>query len=277
MDLLQRQKELAGWDQSVIEGKTALILGVGGLGTNIAVACCRLGVAKLILLDLDVVDVHNLNRQILYRAEHVGKSKVECAKEELMRHSNVCDSDIETHYLDAVKNWQLVVNLIQQSDFVFNTIDYGDYFDHSIGQVCDIFHKPVVLGGTEPFYGHTVSYFLQGNRVTDKKYWDCHDLSKKSVLEQLAPDKILAYDDLSFLPKDTHPTIGGSTVYSAGICSYLMVGAMINFLLASNEEAVRAGNKPSEALLPLPKDARPFPPHTTIFNIMTMESTHWSE
>jgi molybdopterin/thiamine biosynthesis adenylyltransferase len=45
----------------------------------VALGLARMGVGKLILLDKDVVDVHNLNRQILFDHADVGHSKVEAA------------------------------------------------------------------------------------------------------------------------------------------------------------------------------------------------------
>eukprot|EP01040_Poterioochromonas_malhamensis_P025580 gene25580-31939_t len=73
----QRQEELKLWDQSVISGLKCLVLGVGGLGSTISMDLCRLGVKEVVIVDLDVVDEHNLNRQILYGKEHVNKPKVE--------------------------------------------------------------------------------------------------------------------------------------------------------------------------------------------------------
>ena len=56
--------------------QSVLILGVGGLGSAVAVNLLRLGIGKLFLVDYDVVDVHNLNRQLLYSHADVGKPKV---------------------------------------------------------------------------------------------------------------------------------------------------------------------------------------------------------
>jgi molybdopterin/thiamine biosynthesis adenylyltransferase len=51
-------------------------LGVGGLGCSVALALVRLGFRKVILVDKDVVDAHNLNRQILFSRSDIGKPKV---------------------------------------------------------------------------------------------------------------------------------------------------------------------------------------------------------
>ena len=62
---------------------TVAICGLGGLGSNIAIALARAGVGKLILIDFDEVDVTNLHRQ-QYKAAQVGMYKTEAAKENLL-------------------------------------------------------------------------------------------------------------------------------------------------------------------------------------------------
>lgn len=47
-----------------VEETTALVLGCGGLGNGVALGLCRLGVRKLILVDMDLVEPSNLNRQV---------------------------------------------------------------------------------------------------------------------------------------------------------------------------------------------------------------------
>jgi molybdopterin/thiamine biosynthesis adenylyltransferase len=259
----QRQEELQGWDQNLVASLTCLVLGVGGLGSHISSGLCRLGVKKIILVDMDVVDVHNLNRQILYRAEHVGRPKVECAVEELTRHhiNGEVKTELEYHHTDCLKGWQVTMTLILQSDVIFNTVDHGDYFDYVLSMVAQKYKKPMVLGGTEPRYGHTVSYFLQGIREgkIDPTYWDCHDLTDPTTVinSVLGENSLELIDDISALPKDVHPVAGGSTVYSAGICSHLMTCSMINYLMH------------------LKNPHRTDPPKQMIFNLLSMESFSW--
>ena len=62
---------------------TVAICGLGGLGSNIAVALARAGVGKLILIDFDKVDISNLHRQ-QYKANQVGMYKTEALAENLL-------------------------------------------------------------------------------------------------------------------------------------------------------------------------------------------------
>lgn len=62
---------------------TVAICGLGGLGSNIAVALARAGVGKLVLIDFDAVDVSNLHRQ-QYKAAQVGRLKTDALRENLL-------------------------------------------------------------------------------------------------------------------------------------------------------------------------------------------------
>lgn len=62
---------------------TAAICGLGGLGSNIAIALARAGIGRLILVDFDRVDITNLHRQ-QYKAEQIGEYKAEALAANLL-------------------------------------------------------------------------------------------------------------------------------------------------------------------------------------------------
>ncbi|MDR3766756.1 MAG: sulfur carrier protein ThiS adenylyltransferase ThiF [Butyricicoccus sp.] len=70
-------------NQQKLSASTVGIAGLGGLGSNIAVALARLGVGRLVLADFDAVDITNLNRQH-YFIRHLGRPKAEALREQLM-------------------------------------------------------------------------------------------------------------------------------------------------------------------------------------------------
>jgi molybdopterin/thiamine biosynthesis adenylyltransferase len=61
-----RQKLIPGWDQEVYSKASVVCVGAGGIISHIAPTLCRKGVGKISLLDRDIVEVSNLNRQQFY-------------------------------------------------------------------------------------------------------------------------------------------------------------------------------------------------------------------
>ena len=68
--------------QKIFFNATVAICGLGGLGSNIAIALARAGIGKLILIDFDRVDITNLHRQ-QYKADQIGRYKTEALSENL--------------------------------------------------------------------------------------------------------------------------------------------------------------------------------------------------
>src|SRR5688572_25322717 len=71
--------------RKIIES-SALIIGAGGLGSPVALYLALAGLGKIGLVDFDVVDRSNLQRQILHQTDDIGKPKVESARETLLEH-----------------------------------------------------------------------------------------------------------------------------------------------------------------------------------------------
>ncbi|MET0385067.1 MAG: HesA/MoeB/ThiF family protein [Polyangiales bacterium] len=63
--------------------RRVLMIGAGGLGSPVGTLLARAGVGELVVVDDDEVELSNLQRQTLFRAEHAGRSKVTCARESL--------------------------------------------------------------------------------------------------------------------------------------------------------------------------------------------------
>lgn len=98
------------------QGKVA-ILGLGGLGSNIAISLARIGVGKLILVDYDVVEPSNLNRQQYY-IDDIGKYKTVAIKEHIKRINPFID--IDTHNLYITKENMSILNKV---DIIIEAFD----------------------------------------------------------------------------------------------------------------------------------------------------------
>ena len=73
-----RQRELVSQDD--LKNSSVLIAGVGGLGSFSAIYLALAGVGNIIIVDNDIVEESNLNRQVLYKEMDIGKKKVFVAK-----------------------------------------------------------------------------------------------------------------------------------------------------------------------------------------------------
>ncbi len=83
-DWLSRTKLILGAEAvNTLSLSTVAVLGLGGVGGACAEALCRAGVGRLILIDHDLVDETNLNRQLLATRKTVGQKKCDAAKERL--------------------------------------------------------------------------------------------------------------------------------------------------------------------------------------------------
>jgi len=79
-----RQFRLPGWNQELLKKSTVLLVGVGGLGVEVAKNLAMVGVGRLILVDLDTIEYSNLNRQILFIDAPEGAYKAEFAAKKLL-------------------------------------------------------------------------------------------------------------------------------------------------------------------------------------------------
>ena len=103
-----------------LESKVILVIGLGGVGGTALEALARSGFKKFVLIDCDKVDESNLNRQILYTNDDVGKNKVDAAKEHLLNINN--GLEIKTYNLKIEEATLSKLNL-GHVDFIVDAID----------------------------------------------------------------------------------------------------------------------------------------------------------
>jgi len=94
------------------------ICGLGGLGSNIAIALARAGIGKLILIDFDRVDITNLHRQ-QYKAEQIGMYKTVALAENLKEIAPYISLEIHTERITEDN----AVTLLQDADIICESFD----------------------------------------------------------------------------------------------------------------------------------------------------------
>ena len=97
---------------------TVAICGLGGLGSNIAIALARAGIGKLILIDFDRVDITNLHRQ-QYKAEQIGMYKTVALAENLKEIAPYISLEIHTERITEDN----AVTLLRDADIICEAFD----------------------------------------------------------------------------------------------------------------------------------------------------------
>lgn len=127
--------------ENCFSNKNILILGLGGIGSNVAVVLERAGFNSFTLVDCDVVEESNLIRQFPYSFNDIGKLKTKVLKEKL-KNSNVRCKDLK------ITKEEDIINEINSADFVLCTVDKPQrLIRRLINKVCIENNKPVLFCG----------------------------------------------------------------------------------------------------------------------------------
>ena len=102
----------------VFSSATVAICGLGGLGSNIAIALARAGIGRLILCDFDRVDVTNLHRQ-QYKADQIGMYKTEALAENLKEIAPYISLEVHTERITE----ENTVTLLKAADIICEAFD----------------------------------------------------------------------------------------------------------------------------------------------------------
>ncbi|MCP3671364.1 MAG: molybdopterin-synthase adenylyltransferase MoeB [Gammaproteobacteria bacterium] len=127
--------------QEKLLGARVLIMGLGGLGSPVAMYLAAAGVGELILVDFDKVDLTNLQRQIIHTTDRIGIKKVESARQTLQALNPECQ--ITT--IDQLLETEEIAQQVAGVDLV---IDGTDNFStrFAINSACVASRTPLVSG-----------------------------------------------------------------------------------------------------------------------------------
>ena len=139
--------------QQKLIGSTVLIMGMGGLGSPVAMYLAAAGVGRLVLVDFDVVELSNLQRQIIHQHNSVGMLKVDSARQTLQS----LNPNIKvTTIADKLSTDELISKLEAVDCVVDGTDNFASRF--AINKACVKSKTPLVSGAAIRFEGQ-VSVF----------------------------------------------------------------------------------------------------------------------
>lgn len=193
-----------------------LVCGAGGLGSTVLANLASVGIGKIGIVDNDVLELTNLNRQYIHRFDNIGKLKVESAKEWIGSFNP--DIDVKTYslrldennYQEIVRDYDLIIDCFDsyKSKFLLNQIavDMGKTLIHGgvtefFGQVTTIVPgKTSCLGCILPDYD-TNAYVVKG--VVSPAVTTIASIQSMEAVKiilgigETLENKLLSYDGLS--------------------------------------------------------------------------------
>jgi molybdopterin-synthase adenylyltransferase len=157
--------ELSEEGQERLLASHALIIGAGGLGSPVALYLGTAGVGRITIVDDDVVDVTNLQRQIAHNLATIGMPKAQSALQSIA----ALNPDVQVQAITQRADATLLAKLVAQADVV---IDCSDNFAtrHAINAACVQLRKPLVSGAAIRMDGQIAVY---DSRQADAPCYAC--------------------------------------------------------------------------------------------------------
>ena len=152
--------EIGQKGQDKITNAKVLVVGAGGLGCPILQYLAAAGVGTLGIIDFDVVDITNLQRQVLYGSSSLGENKAIAAKKRL---NDLNDSISINAYAEKL-SYQNALDIFNLYDII---VDGSDNFEtrYLVNDACVLSNKPLIFGAIYKFEGQ-VSVFNYQNGPT---------------------------------------------------------------------------------------------------------------
>ncbi|MEH2277758.1 MAG: molybdopterin-synthase adenylyltransferase MoeB [Nostoc sp.] len=140
--------EVALEGQKRLKAASVLCIGTGGLGSPLLLYLAAAGIGRIGIVDFDVVDTSNLQRQVIHGTSWVGKPKIESAKNRIHEINPYCQVDLYETRLSS----ENALEILQPYDIV---VDGTDNFPtrYLVNDACVLLNKPNVYGSILRFEG----------------------------------------------------------------------------------------------------------------------------
>jgi len=159
---------------SFMRNSRVLVVGAGGIGCELLKNLVLTGFENIDIIDLDTIDVSNLNRQFLFRQEHIGKPKSLMAKEAVLRFNP--NAKINAHH-GNIKDTAFGPQWFKNFNIVMNALDNVDARRH-VNRMCLAANVVMLDGGTAGYLGQVKSY--------QKSFSECYECYQKPTQKTYA-------------------------------------------------------------------------------------------
>ena len=171
--------------QNKISAARVAVCGLGGLGSNIAIALARAGVGHLHLIDFDRVDLTNLNRQ-QYAVGQLGQYKTDALRETLSLVSPYCDVTCDTIQITE----ENLPNLLKTEDYICEAFDRAEAKAMLVSGVLEHFPEKYLVAASG-LAGLGSANTIQTRRVSQRFYLCGDGTSDSSVGLGLVASRVL--------------------------------------------------------------------------------------
>lgn len=171
--------------QNKISAARVAVCGLGGLGSNIAIALARAGVGHLHLIDFDRVDLTNLNRQ-QYAVGQLGQYKTDALRETLSLVSPYCDVTCDTVRVTD----ENLPDLLRNEDYICEAFDRAEAKAMLVSGVLEHFPEKYLVAGSG-LAGLGSANTIQTRRVSQRFYLCGDGTSDSSVGLGLVASRVL--------------------------------------------------------------------------------------
>lgn len=174
--------------QEKLKNARVLVVGTGGLGAPVLNYLTAAGVGTIGMVDADVVDESNLQRQILFLTSEVGQKKVLLAEQKLKK----LNPHVHFKCWDAFLTLENGLEIAKDFDLIINCTDNYDT-RYVTDKICGQLHIPLVMGSIHNYEGQvSVFHYLGGPsyqemfpQTPDKRVFDESDLGVLGILPSI--------------------------------------------------------------------------------------------
>jgi len=159
-----------------LRNKRALVVGCGGLGGHMIDMLARIGIGSLRVVDGDVFDETNLNRQLLSQTALLGTSKAKAAAAHIAR----INPDVRVEAIEAYLTQDNAAQLLEGCDIVLDALD-NIPSRKALAHACEPAGIPYVYGAIQGWIAQA-AICMPGSRLIDKLFPEDVVITNKSVL-----------------------------------------------------------------------------------------------